>query len=106
MVVINDALKMVFLAVELLFFVGVLLLSILTFLAYREVVGGIQRGATMQMQGRLFSSDNGVIFTCLSWQFSSLFIFIVVFTYYGGIHGILSYSLVTFGIILSLWQHY
>jgi hypothetical protein len=54
------------LAAELLFFVGVLLLIILlTFLAYREVVAGIQRGATMQMQGRLFSSDNGVIFTSL-----------------------------------------
>ena len=38
----------------------------------REVVASIQREATMQMLSRPFSSDNGVILTCLFHQISSL----------------------------------
>lgn len=38
----------------------------------REVVASIRREATMQMLSRPFSSENGVILTCLFHQISSL----------------------------------
>ena len=83
-----------------------LALSLVAFLMFREVVASIQREATMQMQSRPFSSDNGVILTCFFHQiffigsYSQLFFF--SFLLWLKIHALYFGWFSPFGVIQSL----